>query len=150
MAPGYGARVDTPIWVTILVAVLTAGGSYFAGIRPARIAAEQAKAALGVAQQQVDDNRERFLVERVDKAWELCRTGNRGDRRVGIRYLRALIQEPGMPRLVSNILQEVADEEFGQPYANARHAYIEFGVLPDVDIYVEAADDDDQEVAGGA
>lgn len=150
LEPGYGAWVDTPIWVTVLVAALTAGGSYFAGIRPARIAARQAEADRDLARQERDDSREQWFIERIDKAWELCRSPDDKDKRAGVRLLRAMIKEPGLTRLVSNILDEVAQEELGDELRDLRMAWQQTGVLPDVDIVVVEDDDDgEQEVDDG-
>lgn len=131
--------MDTPLWVTVLVAALTAGSSYVAGIRPARIAARQAEADRDLARQERDDGREQWFIERIDKAWELCRSADEKDKRAGVRLLRAMIKEPGLTRLVSNILDEVAQEELGDELRDLRTAWPETGSLPDVDIVVVEA-----------
>lgn len=142
--------MDTPLWVTVLVAALTAGSSYVAGIRPARIAARQAEADRDLARQERDDGREQWFIERIDKAWELCRSADEKDKRAGVRPLRAMIKEPGLTRLVSNILDEVAQEELGDELRDLRTAWQETGSLPDVDIVVVEGDDGwEQEVDGG-
>jgi len=141
--------VDAPLWVTALVAVLTAGGSYFGGVRPARIAARQAEADRDLARQERDDSREQWFIERIDKAWELCRSEDDRDKRAGVRLLRAMIKEPGLTRLVSNILDEVAQEELGDELRDLRNAWQQTGSLPDVDIVVMESDDGGQEVDDG-
>ena len=141
--------MDTPVWVTVLVAALTAVGSYVAGIRPARLAAEQAAADRDLARQERDDQREQWLIERIDRAWELCRSDDEKDKRAGVRLLRALIKEPGLTRLVSNILDEVAQEELGDELRDLRRAWQQTGSLPDVDIVVVDGDDAGEGDAGG-
>lgn len=139
--------MDTPFWVTLLVAVLTAFGSYVAGIRPARIAARQAEADRDLARQERDDSREQWFIERIEKAWELCRSEDEKDKRAGVRMLRAMIKEPGLTRLVSNILDEVAQEELGDELRDLRTAWQQTGSLPAVDIVVMESDyDGDEEV----
>jgi hypothetical protein len=142
--------VDTPIWVTVLVAVLTAGGSYAAGVRQAKIAAGQAEADRELARQQRADSREQLFLERIDSAWELCRSSDEKDKRAGVRLLRAMIKEPELTRLVSNILDEVAQEELGDELSDLRADYHRTGRLPDVDIVViESDDEEEQEVDDG-
>ena len=142
--------MDTPVWVTVLVAAITAAGSYLAGIRPARIAARQAEADRDLARQGRDDSREQWFIERIEKAWELCRSDDEKDKRAGVRLLRAMIKEPGLTRLVSNILDEVAQEELGDELRDLRRAWQQTGSLPDVDIVVMDGDDDgEQEVDDG-
>lgn len=142
--------MDTPIWVAVLVAVLTGGGSYLAGIRPARLAARQAEADRDLARQERDDSREQWFIERIEKAWELCRSADEKDKRAGVRLLRAMIQEPALTRLVANILDEVAQEELGEELRNLHSAWQRTGSLPDVDIVVMEGDDDGKrEVHGG-
>lgn len=146
----YLARVDTPIWVTLLVAALTAAASYVAGVRPARITAREAEADRDLAKQERSDQREQWFIERIDRAWELCRSDDEKDKRAGVRTLRAMIKEPGLTRLVSNILDEVAQEELGDELRDLRTAWQESGSLPDVDIVVLESDDDgDEEVDDG-
>ena len=142
--------MDTPLWVTVVVAALTAGASYLAGVRPARIAARQAEADRDLARQERDDNREQWFIARIDKAWELCRSTEDKDKRAGVRLLRAMIKEPGLTRLVSNILDEVAQEELGDELQDLREAWQRTGALPDVDIVmIEGDNDDEQEVDDG-
>ncbi len=136
--------VDVPLWVTLLVAVLTAVGSYLAGIRPARVAARQAEADRDLARQERDDNREQWFIERIERAWELCRGEDEKDKRAGVRMLRAMIKEPGLTRLVYNILDEVAQEELGDELRDLRQTWQETGSLPDVDIVVMESDDDEE------
>ncbi len=136
-----------PIWITLVVAVLTAVGAYFAGIRPARIAARQAEADRDLARQERDDSREQWFIERIEKAWELCRSEDEKDKRAGVRLLRAMIKEPGLTRLVSNVLDEVAQEELGDELRDLRTAWQQTGSLPDVDIVVISSDDDGEEEA---
>lgn len=139
--------MDTPIWVTVLLALTTAGGAYFAGVRPARIAARQAESDRDLARQERDDSREQWFIERIENAWELCRSEDEKDKRAGVRLLRAMIKEPGLTRLVSNILDEVAQEELGDELRDLRTAWQQAGSLPDVDIVVMESDDDvDEEV----
>lgn len=134
--------MNTPIWVTLLVALGTAGASYFAGIRPARIAARQAEADRDLARRERNDSREQWFIERIERAWELCRSDDEKDKRAGVRMLRAMIKEPGLARLVSNILDEVAQEELGDELRDLRAAWRQTGSLPDVDIVVLESDDD--------
>ena len=134
--------MDAPLWVTVLVAVLTALGAYAAGIRPARLAAQQAEADRDLARQERDDQREQWFVERVDRAWELCRSSDDKDKRAGVRLLRALIKEPALTRRVSDILDEVVQEELGDELRDLRAAWQQTGSLPDVDIVVLDGDDD--------
>lgn len=140
--------VDIPVWVAVLVAVLTAGATYLAGVRPARIAAREAAADRDLARQERDDDREQWFVERIDRAWELCRSPDERDKRAGVRMLRALLQEPTVTRLVSNILDEVVAEVFDSDLADLRSDWERTGVLPDVDIVLVDSDDDDER--GGA
>jgi hypothetical protein len=112
--------VDIPVWAAVLVAALTGGATYLAGVRPARIAAREAAADRDLARQERDDAREQWFVDRIDRAWELCRSPDEGDQRAGVRMLRALLQEPGLTRLVSTILDEVAGEVFGDDLADLR------------------------------
>lgn len=134
--------MDAPLWVTVLVAVLTALSAYAAGIRPARLAAQQAEADRDLARQERDDQREQWFVERVDRAWELCRSSDDKDKRAGVRLLRALIKEPALTRRVSDILDEVVQEELGDELRDLRAAWQQTGSLPDVDIVVLDGDDD--------
>lgn len=134
--------VDAPVWVTLLVAALTAAGSYLAGVHQARTAAAQAEADRALARQERADQREQWLIERIDRAWELCRSDDEKDKRAGVRLLRALVQEPGLTRLVSNILDEVAQEELGDELRDLRATWQRTGCLPDVDIVVMDGDDD--------
>lgn len=61
-----------------------------------------------------------------------------------------MIKEPGLTRLVSNILDEVAQEELGDELRDLRTAWQQTGSLPDVDIVVLESDDDgEQEVHYG-
>jgi hypothetical protein len=106
--------VDTPLWVTVLASALTALGAYVAGVRPARIAARQAEADRDLARLERDDHREQWLIERIERA----------------------------TRLVSNILDEVAQEELGDELRDLRAAYQRTGVLPDVDSIVMEGDHD--------
>jgi len=143
--------VDTPLWVTVLASALTALGAYVAGVRPARIAARQAEADRDLARLERDDHREQWFIERIEKAWELCRSPDERDKRAGVRLLRAMIREPALTRLVSNILDEVAQEELGYELRDLRAAYQRTGVLPDVDNIVMEGDhdgDDDGEHDG--
>lgn len=67
--------------------------------------------------------------------------------RAGVRMLRAMIKEPGLTRLVSNILDEVAQEELGDELRDLRTAWQQTGSLPAVDIVVmESHYDGDEEV----
>jgi len=134
--------VDTPLWVTVLVSALTATGGYAAAVRQARIAAQQAEEDRDLARLERDDQREQWWIERIDGAWALCRSADEKDKRVGVRLLRAMIKEPGLTRLVSNILDEVAQEELGEDLRDLRDAYQRTGVLPDVDSIVMEGDDD--------
>lgn len=139
--------MDAPVWVTLLAAALTAVGSYVAGVRSARTAARQAEADRDLARQERADSREQWFIERIEKAWELCRSEDDKDKRAGVRTLRVLLEEPRITRLVANILDEVAQEEFGD---ELRAAWREKGVLPDVDIAVLTSEDDrEQEVHDG-
>jgi hypothetical protein len=60
------------------------------------------------------------LIERIERAWELCRSPDEKDKRAGVRLLRAMIREPALTRLVSNILDEVAQEELGDELRDLR------------------------------
>jgi hypothetical protein len=140
--------VDIPAWVAVLVGVLTAGATYLAGVRPARIAAREAAADRDLARQERDDDREQWFVERIDRAWELCRSPDERDKRAGVRMLRALLQEPTVTRLVSNILDEVVHEVFDSDLAELRRDWERTGGLPDVDIVLVDSDDEDER--GGA
>jgi hypothetical protein len=111
-------------------------------VRPARLAAKQAEADRDLARQERDDQREQWFIERIDKAWELCRSADEKDKRAGVRLLRAMIKEPRLTRLVSNILDEVAQEELGDELRDLRASYQRTGSLPDVDIVVMDGDDD--------
>ena len=139
--------VDTPVWVTVLVGVLTAAATWVAGVRPARIAAREAAADRDLARQERDDAREQWFVDRIDRAWELCRSTDDGDKRAGVRMLRALLKEPTLTRLVSNILDEVAHEVFRDDLRDLRTDWERSGRLPDVDFVV--VDDDDGSQHGG-
>ena len=133
--------MDTPVWVTVLVGVLTAVATWLAGVRPARIAAREAAADRDLARQERDDAREQWFVGRIDRAWELCRSPHEADQRAGVRMLRALLQEPALTRLVSTILDEVAKDVFGSDLADLRADWERTGSLPDVDIVVVEGDD---------
>ena len=124
-------RVDTPVWVTVLVGVLTAGATYLAGVRPARIAAREAAADRDLALQERSDDREQWFVDRIDRAWELCRSSDEQEQRAGVRLLRALLQEPRLTRLVSNILDEVTSEVFGDDLGDLRADWERTGRVPD-------------------
>lgn len=140
--------VDIPVWAALLVAVLTGGATYLAGVRPARIAAREAAADRDLARRSRDDEREQWFVERIDRAWELCRSPDEGDQRAGVRMLRALLQEPSLTRLVSTILDEVTADVFGSDLTDLRTDWERTGRLPDVDIVVVDGDDGDEQ--GGA
>lgn len=140
--PATFPAVDTPLWVTVLVAALTAAGAYAAAVRQARITARQAEEDRELARLERDDQREQWFIERIERAWELCRSPDERDKRAGVRLLRAMIREPGLTRLVSNILDEVAQEELGDDLRDLRDAYQRTGVLPDVDSIVLEGDDD--------
>ncbi len=141
--------MDTPIWVTVAVGLGAAGiggvCAFVAGVRSASITAAATEGGSRVAEQVRQDARERWLVERVEKAWDLCRSSDRRARRAGVRMLRPLIQEPGMPRLVAKILDEVVQEELGQQLSLLRAAWVQDGKLPDVDIVVIEDDDEPNE-----
>ena len=137
--------MDTPLWVTVLVSALSAAGAYAAAVRQARIAARQAEQDRELARLERDDQREQWFIERIERAWELCRSPDEKDKRAGVRLLRAMIREPGLTRLVSNILDEVAQEELGDELRDLRDAYQRTGVLPDVDIIVMESDDDGEQ-----
>ena len=141
-------RVDIPVWAAVLIAVLTAGATYLAGVRPARIAAREAAADRDLARLARDDDREQWFVERIDRAWELCRSPDEADQRAGVRMLRALLQEPSLTRLVSNILDEVVHEVFDSDLQDLRADWARTGGLPDVDIVI--VDGDDGAERGGA
>ena len=140
--PATLPAVDTPVWVTVLVSALTAVGGYAAAVRQARIAARQAEEDRDLARLERDDQREQWFISQIDRAWELCRSQDEKDKRAGVRLLRAMIREPGLTRLVSNILDEVAQEELGDELQDLRDAYRRTGVLPDVDSIVLEGDDD--------
>lgn len=59
-----------------------------------------------------------------------------------------MIREPGLTRLVYNILDEVAQEELGDELRGLRQTWQETGSLPDVDIVVMESDDGEE--PGGA
>lgn len=141
--------MDIPVWAAVLVGVLTAAGTYLAGVRPARIAAREAEADRDLARQERDDAREQWFVDRIDRAWELCRSPDEADQRTGVRMLRALLKEPTVTRLVSNILDEVTDEVFGSDLRDLRTDWEDSGRPADVDIVVVDGDDD-EERRGGA
>ena len=134
--------MDTPLWVTVLVSALTAAGAYAAAVRQTRISARQAEEDRELARLERDDQREQWFIERIESAWELCRSPDERDKRAGVRLLRAMIREPGLTRLVSNILDEVAQEELGDDLRDLRDASLRTGVLPDVDSIVLEGDDD--------
>jgi hypothetical protein len=134
--------VDTPLWVTVLVAALTAAGGYAAAVRQAGIAARQSEEDRELARLERDDQREQWFIARIEAAWDLCRSPDEKDKRAGVRLLRAMIKEPGLTRLVSNILDEVAQEELGDELRDLREAYQRTGVLPDVDSIVMEGEDD--------
>ena len=140
--------MDIPVWAAVLIAVLTAGATYLAGVRPARIAAREAAADRDLARLARDDDREQWFVERIDRAWELCRSADEADQRAGVRMLRALLQEPSLTRLVSNILDEVVHEVFDSDLQDLRADWERTGGLPDVDIVIVDGDDGDER--GGA
>lgn len=146
--PASVRLVDIPVWAAVLGAVLTAAATYLAGVRPARIAAREAAADRDLARQERDDAREQWFVGRIDRAWELCRSSDEGDQRAGVRMLRALLQEPSLTRLVSTILDEVANDVFGSDLTDLRGDWERTGRLPDVDIVVVDGDDEDER--GGA
>ncbi len=146
--PASVRLVDIPVWAAVLGAVLTAAATYLAGVRPARIAAREAAADRDLARQERDDAREQWFVGRIDRAWELCRSSDEGDQRAGVRMLRALLQEPSLTRLVSTILDEVANDVFGSHLTDLRGDWERTGRLPDVDIVVVDGDDEDER--GGA
>lgn len=139
--------MEPAVW-SLLAAALTAGVSYLAGIRPARIAARQAEADRDLARQERDDSREQWFIERIETAWELCRRDEEKAKRAGVRMLRALITEPGLTRLVAAILDEVTQEELGEPLTEVRQTWQQTGALPDVDIVVLNGDDG-QDTGGG-
>ncbi len=132
--------VQLPVWVTVVVALLSAAGSYAGGVRSARIAAGAAAQDRELAEQERADSREKLRLERIDAAWELCRSDDERDKRAGVRQLRALLREPPLTRLVANILDEVAQEELGDDLQDLREAYRRTGELPDVDIVVREGD----------
>ena len=134
--------MDTPLWVTVLVAAVTAAGAYATAVRQARIAARQAEEDRELARLERDDQREQWFIARIEGAWDLCRSPDEKDKRAGVRLLRAMIKEPGLTRLVANILDEVAQEELGDELQDLRDAYQRTGVLPDVDTLVMEGEDD--------
>ena len=134
--------MDIPVWAAVLVAVLTGAATYLAGVRPARIAAREAAADRDLARQERDDAREQWFVDRIEKAWALCRSDDESEQRAGVRMLRALLQEPRLTRLVSTILDEVTADVFGSDLADLRTDWERSGRLPDVDIVVVDSDDD--------
>lgn len=137
--------MDTPLWVTLVSVAVTAAVGWAAAVRPARVAAEEARKDRDLARQERDDSREAFYLQLVDQAWELCRSSEEKDKRAGVRTLRALIKEPGLTRLVSNILDEVTQEELGDELRDLRTQWRQSGALPDVDIVVVESDDEQDE-----
>lgn len=110
--------METPIWVTVLVAVIAAAAGY-AGHEMA-------------SRRQRDQAREQSDRDWLDKAAALCRSPDRKEREHGLGFLRALIKLPDIDPRVQDLLDEMTQQELGQTLAAARAAYEETGELPDI------------------
>ncbi|WP_432509201.1 hypothetical protein [Kineococcus auxinigenes] len=117
-------------------ASITGALGYLAAVRPANTARRTADADRDVAIAALEEERQDKAVTRITDAWELARSDDARDQRVGLRVLRAMLKEPNLSRLAYNMLDEMAQEELGLPLAELRSAWQGRGELPAVDIEV--------------
>lgn len=110
--------MNTPIWVTVLVAVIAAAAGYVGNELTSR--------------RQRDQAREQSDRDWLDKAAALCRSKDPKEREHGLGFLRALIKLPEIDPRVQDLLDEMTQQELGQTLAAAREAYEETGELPDI------------------
>ncbi len=142
----------TAIIGVVLGAVTTGSIGYWAALKPARMARDEAREDRKVAVEALEDQREDSAVTRITEAWELARSHDARERRVGLRMLRAMVQQPHLGPLAWAMLDEMVQEELGQPLAELRRVWERTGALPvvapDVDIEIVVTDTDgwDEEV----
>ena len=98
--------MDTPIWVTIVVAVIAAVVGYFGNELTSR--------------RQRDQAREQSDRDWLEKAATLCRSRDPKEREHGLGFLRALIRLPEIDRRVQDLLDEMTQQELGHTLAAAR------------------------------
>ncbi len=110
--------MDTPIWVTIVVAVISAAVGYFGNELTSR--------------RQRDQAREQSDRDWLEKAATLCRSRDPKEREHGLGFLRALIRLPEIDPRVQDLLDEMTQQELGHTLAAARQAVEETGQLPDI------------------
>jgi GrpB-like predicted nucleotidyltransferase (UPF0157 family) len=110
--------VDTPLWVTVLVAVLAAAAGYLGNDVTSRRDRAQA--------------REQSDRDWLEKAATLCRSADAKEREHGLGFLRALIKLPEIDPRVQDLLDEMTQQELGQTLVAAREALAETGELPDI------------------
>lgn len=125
---------------------------YWAALKPARMARDEARADRVVAVEARDDQRDEVAVTRITEAWSLARRNDSRDRRVGLRMLRAMVKQSRLGPLASAMLDEMAQEELGRPLAELRLGWENTDALAtvpsDVDIEVQVTDNQlqDEEV----
>jgi hypothetical protein len=85
--------VDTPIWVTIVVAVISIAAGYFGNELTSR--------------RQRDQAREQSDRDWLEKAATLCRSKDPKEREHGLGFLRALINLPEIDPRVQDLLDEM-------------------------------------------